>query len=79
MNYQHILMIIENKLEGKFGYIIEDIRKRIASGSTGGEISSMVGKYLKELKFSNPIAYSLLEGDIQLYIHECKKHGLDII
>jgi len=79
MDYQHILAIAENKLKGKFDYIIKDIKNQISSGSTGGEISSMVGKYLKDLKINNLTAYSLFENDIQFYISECKRHGLDVI
>lgn len=79
MNYQGFLEIAGNKFNGEFNDVLNDIRKCISSGSTGGEISSAVGKYLKDLKLTNPIAYSLLESDIRSYIYECKKHGLEII
>jgi len=79
MDYQSILKIAEIKLNGEFDYIIRDIKKSISAGSTGGEIISMVGKYLKDLKINNPQAYTLLEKDIQLYLRECKRQGLDIL
>ena len=79
MDYQKVLNTVESKLSGKFDNIINDIKERISSGSTGGEIASMVGKYLKDLKFAHPDAYFLLREDIELYILECKKQGLEII
>jgi len=79
MDYQHILNKAKDKYSGDFDYIIQEIENCIASGSTGGEISSMVGKYLKDLKIKNNVAYLLLEKDIQSYLNECKKQGLEII
>ena len=79
MDCQHILAIAEIKLKGKSDYIIKEIQDRISSGSTSGEISSMVGKYLKDLKLNNKTVYFLLEDDINEYIRECKENGLEII
>lgn len=76
MDYQRILTIAEDKLGNEFSYIVRDIKECIASGSTGGEISSMVGKYLKDLETNNKLAYSIIEKDIQFYLLQCKKHGL---
>jgi len=78
MNYQNILKIAEKKIGSEYEYIITDIKECIASGSTGGEISCMVGKYLKDLKIKKNQAYSILEKDIEIYLLECKKHGLHI-
>jgi|GEM_PF-4119814 len=78
MDYQNIMSKAKNKLKGQFDYIIDDIAGKISSGSTGGEISSTVGKYIKDLEINNPAAYSLLRNDIQLYLRECEKQGLNI-
>lgn len=76
MDYQRILTIAEDKLGNEFSYIVKDIKECIASGSTGGEISSMVGKYLKDLEINNKLAYSMIKEDVQFYLLQCKKHGL---
>ena len=78
MDYQQILAVAENRFKEEFSDIIKDLKDLISSGSTGGEISSMVGKYLKDLKAKNPNAYGLIENEIRLYLLECKKHGLII-
>ncbi len=79
MDYQRILTTAEATLKNEYEYIVRDIKECISSGSTGGEISSIVGKYLKDLRSKNPHAYYLLEKDIQVYLAECKKQGLQII
>jgi len=79
MDYLGILKIAEKKLGLEFNYIINDIEVCIASGSTGGEISGLVGKYLKDLELKNKQAYNILKKDIEQYILECKKQGLFII
>lgn len=78
MDYQGILKIVEKKMKLDFDYIIRDIKDCISMGSTGGEISSIVGKYLKDLEINNYQAYSILKEDIEKYLLECKKQGLYI-
>ncbi|HQH17913.1 MAG TPA: hypothetical protein PKZ43_00025 [Bacteroidales bacterium] len=76
MDYQKILRIAEKKIGLEFNYIVMDIKECIACGSSGGEISMMIGKYLNDLKINNFQAYSILKEDIEMYLLECKKHGL---
>lgn len=78
MDYQKVLDITENKLNKKFDFVINDIKNCIESGSTRGEISSILGKYLKDLKVNNYQAYAILEEDINKYISDCRKNGLKI-
>ena len=78
MDYQKILYIVEKKIGSEFPEILQDIKDHIISGSTGGEITFMVGKYLKDLEKTNFIAYNLLRIEIEDYIIKCKKEGLII-
>lgn len=78
MNYQKTLDTIKNKIGDEFPSIINDIEICIMAGSTGGEITSMVGKYLKDLEKTNLRAYNLLRNEIEDYIIGCKKEGLII-
>ncbi len=78
MNYLEILSKAEYKLK-QFDYIILDIRKCIAAGSTGGEIASILGHYLKNLRTTNEVAYTIMQTDIEKYLADCKKGGLTII
>jgi hypothetical protein len=79
MTYQQILEIAEVRLQNKFPYVVTDLRDQIASGSTGGEIMGLVGKYLKNLKKNNSEAYSILENEIVEYLSECKRYGIVVI
>lgn len=74
MDYQKILQIVKNKVNSD--YIIKDIQDCISRGSTGGEISFMVGKYLKDLEFKDNKVYSVLKEDISKYLIECENQGL---
>ncbi len=76
MDYRNILSVAEDKLGNIYPDVVFDMQELISSGSTGGEISSMVGKYLKDLEIKNREAYSIMEKDIQLYLFHCKKQGL---
>ena len=78
MNYQKTLDTIKNKIGDEFPSIINDIEICIMAGSTGGEITSMVGKYLKDLEKTNLRAYNLMRNEIEDYIIGCKKEGLII-
>ena len=78
MNYQKTLDTIKNKIGDEFPSIINDIENCIMAGSTGGEITSMVGKYLKDLEKTNLRAYNLMRNEIEDYIIGCKKEGLII-
>ncbi|MFN4246284.1 MAG: hypothetical protein ACK4EY_01095 [Flavipsychrobacter sp.] len=77
--YRYILPIAESKLSGRFDNVIDDIRSLISTGCTGGEITSMVGKYLKDLETTNQQVYEILIDDILFYLNECRKQGLYII
>lgn len=77
--YQYILQILESKLSGRFDNVIDDIKSLISIGCTGGEITSMVGKYLKDLETTNHQVYEILKDDILFYLNECRKQGLYII
>ncbi|MDB5124369.1 MAG: hypothetical protein JWP94_2498 [Mucilaginibacter sp.] len=46
MDYTEILTIAQNKLGTKYEYVINEIKAKIGSGSTGGEIGALVGGYL---------------------------------
>lgn len=70
MDYTQILAIAENKLEPEYDYVVDEIRLKIDSGSTGGEIGSLVGGYLKELRDQNHPAYLLLKTEIDLYLSQ---------
>jgi hypothetical protein len=79
MDYQQILHAAEKKLKGKYDDVIAGIEECISLGSTGGEISSLVGKFVKDLRYTNPSAYSILENEIADYLNECKRAGIFII
>jgi len=70
MDYTEILAIAKEKLGKEYQYIIDGINLRISSGSTGGEIGSLVGFYLKTLRDQNHHAYLLLKGEIDLYLSQ---------
>ncbi|MDR3694291.1 hypothetical protein [Mucilaginibacter sp.] len=70
MDYTEILAIAENNLIPKNEDIVKEIKLRIRSGSTGGEIGSMVGSYLKSLRDQNHIAYLTIKTDIDLYLSQ---------
>jgi hypothetical protein len=79
MDYQKALNAAENKLPAEFASVVQDIKNCIRSGSTGGEIIGRVGKYLKDLKFTNEKAFLILKEDIDNYIMECEKHDIIIL
>lgn len=70
MNYTQILTIAENKLGIEYLNVINEIKLRIESGSTGGEIGSLVGGYLKSLREENHPAYLILKPEIDLYLSQ---------
>ena len=78
MNYQSVLNILEKKI-GRESIAFLDLKEIISSGSTGGEISSMVGKYLKDLEKSNNELFKFLEKFISNYLKECRNQGLFVI
>lgn len=78
MNYQDMLNVAAVKMAEKHSEIIDEIKDRISSGSTGSEITMMVGKYLKDLKYQNSDAYLVLQDEIEAYLLTCKKQGLII-
>ena len=77
--YQYILPILESKLRGRFDDIIAEVKSIASAGCKGGEITSMVGKYLKDLETTNHQVYEILKDDILFYLNECRKQGLYII
>ncbi|MEZ4909513.1 MAG: hypothetical protein R2774_01495 [Saprospiraceae bacterium] len=79
MNYICILEIAKKRLINENMYIVDDINQCIQSGSTGGEITSIVGSYLLNLKAKNFKAYQLMEDEINKFLRESKNNGLDII
>jgi hypothetical protein len=70
MNYTEILAFTESKLMPEYEYVVGEIKSRIASGSTGGEIGSLVGGYLNELRDQNHPAYLILKHEIDLYLSQ---------
>jgi hypothetical protein len=68
MDYTEILAIAQNKLDTKYEYVINDIKDKIRSGSTGGEIGSLVGGYLKTLKDQNHPAYLFIKNEVDTYL-----------
>jgi hypothetical protein len=70
MDYTQILDFAEQKLSNEYAYVIADIRLKIASGSTGGEIGSLVGGYLKNLREQNHPAYIILKSEIDMYLSQ---------
>jgi hypothetical protein len=79
MNYICILEIAKKRLINENMYIVDDINQCILSGSTGGEITSIVGSYLLNLKAKNFKAYQLMEDEINKFLRESKNNGLEII
>ena len=79
MNYICILEIAKKRLINENMYIVDDINQCILSGSTGGEITSIVGSYLLNLKSKNFKAYQLMEDEINKFLRESKNNGLEII
>jgi hypothetical protein len=70
MDYTQILDFAEQKLSNEYAHVIADIRLKIASGSTGGEIGSLVGGYLKNLREQNHPAYIILKSEIDMYLSQ---------
>ena len=70
MDYTQILDFAEQKLSNEYAYVIADIRLKIASGSTGGEIGSLVGGYLINLREQNHPAYIILKSEIDMYLSQ---------
>ena len=68
MDYTEILAIAKEKLSSEYQYVIDEINLKIRSGSTGGEIGSLVGYYLKTLRDQNHPAYLILKDEIDLYL-----------
>jgi hypothetical protein len=79
MNYQEIKEIIKNKLSIDYEEVVLEIEECISRGSTGGEITAMVGYYLKNLSKKNSSAYELIKYEIDLYLKNCEDMGLIII
>lgn len=77
MNYSEIVQIFEKEPSAQNA--ADDLKKIIRSGATGGEISSMVGFYLKNtLRLSNAIIYQLFQKEIDEYLNQCKNNGVFI-
>ncbi len=72
MTYTEILALAQTKLRVEYNYVIDEIKLKIRSGSTGGEIGSLVGGYLKSLKDENHPAYTILKSEIDLYLSQFK-------
>ncbi len=70
MDYSEILELAEQKLPSEFSYIGNEIKLRISIGSTGGEIGSLVGGYLKVLRDQQHPAYLALQRDIDIYLSQ---------
>jgi hypothetical protein len=70
MDYTEILAIAENHLVPDNKDIVNEIKLRIRSGSTGGEIGSLVGGYLKNLRDQNHVAYLMIKTEIDLYLSQ---------
>ncbi|MDB4919984.1 hypothetical protein [Mucilaginibacter sp.] len=68
MDYTEILKIVENNLDPKYDYVIDEIKVQISSGSTGGEIGSLVGAYLKSLRDQHHPAYLLIKEEVDSYL-----------
>lgn len=56
--------------------VIDEIDSLIKSGSTGSEITAMIGKYLYDIQYTNPNLYKILENEICNYLEYCYKNGL---
>jgi hypothetical protein len=70
MDYTEILKSAESKLSPGFRYITDEIYLKIASGSTGGEIGSLVGEYLKNLRDECHPAYLVLKSEVDTYLSQ---------
>lgn len=78
MNYSAILDAAKTKLKENSDFI-QQLESCIASGSTGGEIASIVGAFLKKYKDNNDPIYYSLKKEIDNYLHDCRTNGLYII
>ena len=76
MDYQELLIVLKQKLLNEHPDIIKKVEVYVKAGSTGGEITMMVGKYLKDLKFTNYNAYKLVKKEILDFLSACEKQGL---
>ena len=70
MDYTKILELAESKLGPELGYVVNEIKSKISSGSTGGEIGSLVGGYLKTLRELQHPAYLILKSEIDNYLSQ---------
>jgi hypothetical protein len=48
--------------------LTNDLTSVMSIGFTGGEGVAMTGKFIKDLKQSNPIAFGLIEGEFEEYL-----------
>jgi hypothetical protein len=67
MNYQHIIEIAKQKLSKDYQHILDEIDELVTIGSTGGEITSMLGRFLIELEAKDINAYNLIKVEIEKY------------
>jgi hypothetical protein len=79
MDFNELTENIKQKLidNGYSKYSI-DIDECISEGSTGTEITFLVGKYLVDLKVNDKIVYDLIETEVTNYIKFAKNIGLEI-
>jgi hypothetical protein len=79
MNYQKLINEIESKLTD-YPEVLDEIKSRVARGCTGGEITSIVGHYLKHLHITNKDASIIIKKEeIVSYLKESERIGLFII
>ena len=79
MSYNQIIAnIFQKAKQNGFLNLEQEINQIIEKGTTGSEITAMVGQYLLNIQTSNPELFLLIQDDVQLYIEQCKKQGLII-
>jgi len=72
MDYTEILAFAKSRLGAEFNYVVQEIELRVRSGSTGSEIGSLVGGYLKILRDQSHPAYLTLKAELDFYLSQFK-------
>jgi hypothetical protein len=70
--------IIERLKETNKQSIIDALANSGAGAATGGEVLSMTGRYLAELRQTDPEVYEFLRPEITEYLRYCKLSGVII-
>lgn len=62
------MSIVKSKLHNAgFDDVIAELERQALGGATGGEVSGITGKFLRDLESLNPPAYQIIKDEVILY------------